>query len=203
MKLNHPSRFLLVLLAGLALGACANLQEPAKKVLADVESTLSAASVDAAQYAPEQYAAVNVKFADMKAAFDKQDYTAVIDGGPALLTETKGLADAAAAKKHEVLEALNKQWTAAATELPQAVAAIEARLATIKKTHKLPKGVTKDAVAGATAAVAELKSAWTEATSAFGAGNVKSALDKAKALKARADEIGATLGLGAGAKPAG
>lgn len=203
MKRNHSFRFLLAMLAGLVLAACANLQEPAKKVLADVEATVTAASADAQKYVPEQYAAVSQKLTDMKAAFDKQDYKTVVEGGPALLTEAKGLADAAAAKKTEVLEALNTQWTALATQLPQAVTAIEARLATLKKSHKLPAGVTKDAVAGATSGLADIKSAWAGATSAFGTGDVQGALDKAKAVKANVDEISAKLGIGAAAKPAG
>ena len=203
MKRIHSLRFLFVLLAGLALAACTNLQEPAKKVLADAESALAATSADAEKYVPEQYATVTQKLADMKAAFDKQDYKTIVSGGPGLLADVKALGEAAAAKKAEVLEALNKQWTSFATELPSAVAAIEARIATFKKTHKLPKGVTKDAVASATAGVAEVKSAWAEATAAFGSGNIQVAIDKAKAVKAKAEEISAKLGIGGDAKTAG
>jgi len=203
MKRIHSLRFLFVLLAGLALAACTNLQEPAKKVLADVESAITATSADAEKYVPEQYAAVTQKLTDLKASFDKQDYKAVVAAGPGLIADAKALADAAAAKKSEVLEALNKQWTSFAADLPSAVAAIEARLATFKKTHKLPKGVTKDAVASATAGVTEVKSAWAEATAAFGAGNIQAAIDKAKAVKAKAEEISAKLGIGADAKAAG
>ena len=194
MKRIHSLRFLFVLLAGLALAACTNLQEPAKKVLADAETAIVATSADAEKYVPEQYAAVTQKLADMKAAFDKQDYKTIVAGGPGLLADVKALAEAAAAKKAEALAALNKQWTSFATDLPAAVASIEAKLATFKKTHKLPKGVTKDAVAGATSGVAEVKSAWTEATAAFGSGNIQGAIDKAKAVKAKAEEIAAKLG---------
>ena len=194
MKRIHSLRFLFVLLAGLALAACTNLQEPAKKVLADAESAIAATSADAEKYVPEQYATVTQKLTDMKAAFDKQDYKTIVSGGPGLLADVKALGEAAAAKKAEALEALNKQWTSFATELPAAVASIEAKLATFKKTHKLPKGVTKDAVAGATSGVAEVKSAWTEATAAFGSGNIQGAIDKAKAVKAKAEEIAAKLG---------
>ena len=203
MKRIHSLRILFVLLAGLAVAACTNLQEPAKKVLADAEAAISATSADAEKYVPEQYSTVTQKLADMKAAFDKQDYKAIVTGGPALLADAKALADAAAAKKSEVLEALKKQWTSFAADLPSAVAAIEARIATIKKTHKLPKGVTKDGVASATAGVAEVKSAWAEATAAFGSGNIQAAIDKAKAVRAKAEEISAKLGIGSGAKAAG
>jgi hypothetical protein len=204
MKRTHPVKFLAALVAGLVLAACANQQEPAKKLLGDVEAAITAAGADAQQYAPEQAASVNQKLADLKAAFDKQDYQTVITGGPALLAEAKGLADSAAAKKKEALEALNTQWTALSASVPQQVAAIEAQLTTIAKTKKLPKGVTKDGVAAAKAGLGELKSGWSEATTSFGAGNLQAALDKAKGVKAKADEMAAALGVttGATAKPA-
>jgi hypothetical protein len=202
MKRIQSFRFLLALVAGLMLAACANLQEPAQKFLADAESTISATSADAQQYVPDQYAAVSKKLADMKASFDKKDYKVVVEGGPALVADAKGLADAAAAKKREVLEALNAQWTSFATSVPQAIAAVEARLTTLAKAHKLPAGVTKDAVTASKAGLADAKTSWAEATSAFGSGNLQSAIEKAKAVKAKLDDVSAKLGIG-GAKPAG
>ena len=195
-------RFLLALFASLVFVACANQQEPAKKLLADVESAIAAAGTDAQQYIPEKYAAVQQKLTDMKAAFDKQDYKSIITGGPALLADAQALATEAAAKKKEVLEALNSQWTALAAQVPQTVSAIEARLATFKKSHSLPKGVTKDSVAAANAGLGDLKTAWSDATTAFGSGKLQEALDKAKAVKAKAEDIAAKLGIGGDAKPA-
>jgi len=198
MKTRHHSfRLLLTLVAGLVLAACANLQEPAQKAIAEIESVVNAASADAQKYVPEQYAAVSQKLADVKASFAKQDYKAVMAAGPGLLADAKALADAAAAKKKEVMEALSAQWTQLATQVPEAVSAIEARLATFKKTHSLPKGVTKDAVAGATSGLADLKTAWADATTAFTGGDVQGALDKAKAVMAKATEISGKLGIGA------
>lgn len=202
MKRLQSLRFLLVLASALALAACANLQEPAKKVLADAEATISAAGADAQQYVPDQYTAVEQKLTDLKSAFDKQDYKSVVDGGPALLSAAKGLADAAAAKKLEVVEALKGQWTGFAAAIPQSVAAIEARLTALKG-KKLPGGLTKDGMAAAKTGLDEVKSSWSEATTAFGGGNLQSAVDKAKAVKAKLDDISAKLGIGAGGKPAG
>jgi hypothetical protein len=193
----RTTRFLAVFVAGLALAACANQMEPAKKLLGDVEAAVAAAGADAQQYIPDQVAAVNQKLGDLKAAFDKQDYKTVITGAPALLTEAKGLADAAAAKKKEVMEALGAQWTQLAVELPQSVSAVEAKLATLAKTRKLPAGVGKDAVESAKAGLAEAKTAWDEAKASFGSGNVQAALDKAKGVKAKLEEAAAKLGLSA------
>ncbi|HUO79899.1 MAG TPA: hypothetical protein VMU00_07130 [Steroidobacteraceae bacterium] len=198
----RAGRLLVMLVATVALGACAGQMEPAKKMLADVEAAVTAAGADAQQYIPDQVTAVNRRLAELKAAFDKQDYKTVIGAAPALLIEAKGLADAAAAKKKEVLEALGAQWTALAAEVPQQVSAIEARLAAIAKTRKLPAGVSKDAVESAKAGLAEAKSGWNDAKTAFGAGDVQAALAKANGVKAKLEEAAAKLGAGAAAKPA-
>jgi hypothetical protein len=198
----RTARLLAAFAAGLVLAACANQMEPAKKLLADVEAAVTAAGADAKQYVPEQVASVNQKLAELKSAFDKQDYKTVITGAPALLTEAKGLADAAAAKKKEVLEALGAQWTQLAADLPQSVSAVEARLATLAKTKKLPAGISKDGVAAAKAGLAEAKTAWDGAKAAFASGNVQGALDQAKGVKAKLEDAAAKLGLSAAAKPA-
>lgn len=197
MKHIPSLRIMFTLWAALVLAACANLQQPAQKLLADIDAAVAAAGADAQQYIPDQLADVKQRLGDLKAAFDKQDYKAVMAGAPALLTSAKALAAAAAAKKTEVLEKLNTQWTALATALPQTVAAIDARIATIAKTRKLPAGVTKDGVTAAKSALADAKSAWNDATSTFGAGNVQGALDKANAVKAQLDGIAAKLGIAA------
>ena len=201
MKLTRHARFAVALVAGLALAACASQLEPAKKMLGEIDAAVTAAGADAQQYVPDQVAGVKQKLADLQAAFDKKDYKAIITGAPALLAEAKGLA-AAAAKKKEVLEALNAQWTGMSAALPQAVAGLEARVASLKKGGKLPAGVSKDAVASAGTTLTEIKSLWGEATTAFGAGNVADALDKAKGVQAKADELAAKLGMAGGATPA-
>ena len=196
------TRFLAALVAGLALAACASQIEPAKKLLGDVAAAVSAAGADAQQYIPEQVASVNKKLEELQAAFDKHEYKTVMAGGPALLTEAQGLADAAAAKKKTVLEALGAEWTALAAELPQSVSAVEARLATLAKSKKLPAGVTKDGVASAKAALAQAQAAWDSAKTAFGSGNVQAALDTAKGVKTQLDDAAAKLGRAGAAKPA-
>ena len=82
-------RFLVALFAGLALAACVNQMEPAKKLIGDVEAAVIAAGADAQQYIPEQVTSVNQRLTELKEAFDKQDYKTVITGAPALLTDAK------------------------------------------------------------------------------------------------------------------
>jgi len=196
MKLQF--KFVTVLLATLVLAACANQMEPAKKAIADVEAAVAAVGGDAAKYVPDQLGSVNQKLTELKAAFDKKDYKAVLAGAPALLADAKGLADAAAAQKTEYMNKLNGDWTSMSAALPQAVAAIESRVGMLSKSKKLPDGITKDTLAMAQSGLDQAKTTWGEATAAFGAGNVEEAVAKASAVKARADEIMAALGMSAG-----
>jgi hypothetical protein len=188
-------KVLIALVATLVVAACANQMEPAQKALAEVEAAVQAASADAQKYLPEQYASVDQKLSELKASFDKKEYAAVVTGAPALLTDVKSLASAAAAKKKEVMDALGAQWTSLSASLPQAVAAIESRLTALAKTKKLPQGVTKDAVTAATSGLTEVKAAWNDATAAFGAGKVDEAVTKAKAVKDKVDEISKSLAI--------
>lgn len=196
MKLQF--KFLTALVATLALAACGNPMQPAQKALADAEAAITAVSADAAKYVPDQLGAVNQKLADLKAAFDKKDYKAVLAGAPALVTDTKALADSAAAKKIEFMAQLNTDWTSMSASLPQAVTAIESRLGMLAKSRTLPDGITQDTLARSQAGLAEAKDSWTAATAAFGQGNIEEAVAKASATKARAEEIMAALGMQAG-----
>ena len=121
-------QYAFVALAASLLAACAGQMEPAKKLIGDIDSTVSAASADAEKYVPDQLHDVQAKLADLKASFDKKDYAAVVSGAPAVLTAAQGLATAAAAKKDEVLKALNTDWSGLSTALPGYVTAIQSRI---------------------------------------------------------------------------
>ena len=196
------TRLLVAIVAGVALVACANQMEPAKKMVADVDAAVTAGSADAQKYAPEQATAVNQRLADLHASFDKQDYKTVVMTAPGLLADAKGLAETAAAKKKEAMDALSAQWTTVATTLPATISEIETKVTALSGAKKLPKGVTKDGVAAAKSGLAEIKTAYDEAKAAFGAGDVQGALDKAQGVKAKIAEVSAKLGMPDSAAPA-
>lgn len=202
MNSTMRTTFITALVATLALAGCGNQMEPAQKALGEVESTLSSVGADAAKYVPDQLKSTNDKLTELKAAFDKKDYAAVVTGAPALLAEAKGLADAAAAKKKEFMEALNGQWSSLSAALPQQVTEIETRLGVLEKARKLPDGITKETVTNAKAGLEQAKTLWGEATAAFGAGNIEEAVTKANGVKARAEELVSVLGIAPAAAPA-
>lgn len=202
MKLTTRTTFFTALVATLALAGCGTQMEPAQKALGEIESALTTAGADAAKYVPDQLKSANDKLTELKAAFEKKDYAAVVTGAPALLAEAKGLADAAAAKKKEFMEALNGQWTSLSGALPQQVTEIENRLGVLEKARKLPDGITKDTLTNAKSGLEQAKTLWGEATAAFGAGNIEEAVTKANGVKARADELVSVLGITPAAAPA-
>jgi hypothetical protein len=178
----------------LVLAACAGQKEPAQKLLGDIEATVTAASSEAAKYVPDQLADVQSKLGALKASFDKQDYAAVVTGAPAVLAAAQGLATAAAAKKDEVLKALNDQWTGLAAALPGDVTAIQSRIDALSKksAKKAAAGVDLDA---AKAGLADATSLWSKAQAAFASGNMDEAVSAAKDVKSKVDAVAASLKL--------
>jgi hypothetical protein len=182
----------LAVAAALLLGACANQMEPAKQAIAGIDSAVSAASADAGKYIPDQLASVQAKVADLKAAFDKKDYKAVLAGAPAILSEAQGLLGAAAMKKEEVVKAMSGEWTTLAASLPGLVSAVSSRVAVLSKSKHPPAGVD---LAAATSASADATSLWSKAQAAFSAGNVEEAVTAARDVKAKAEAAAAALKL--------
>jgi hypothetical protein len=183
---------LVVVLAGMALFACSGQKEPAQKLLLDTDATIIAASAEAAKYVPQQLADVQRQYSDLKASFDKQDYAGVISAAPAVLGAAQTLATAAAARKDEVLKALNDDWTGLAAVLPGEQSAIQSRLEQLsqKAKKKQAAGVDLD---GSKASLSEAMSLWSKATAAFAAGNLIEAVATAKAVKAKLDPLATAL----------
>ena len=143
MKLKSVfAGFLAFALAAAVVAGCANQVEPAKKVIGEVESAVTAAGADATKYIPDQVQAVTSQISDLKMKFDQKDYVGVIAAAPGVLAQAQGLAAAAAAQKTKVVEALTGEWTSLAAALPVEVAALEGRIGELAKARKLPRAWT-------------------------------------------------------------
>jgi hypothetical protein len=189
---QRVGRYALISMAAILLAACAGQKGPAQKLIGDIEATVIAASAEAAKYVPDELAAVQSKLGALKASFDKQDYAAVVSGGPQVLGEAQNLATAAAAKKDEILKALNDQWTGLAGSLPADVAAVQNRIDVLGKKpgKKLGAGIDLDA---AKAGAGDATALWSKAQAAFAAGNLDEAVNTAKDVKVKIEALAASL----------
>ncbi len=183
-----------LLAAALLLSACAGQQEPAQKMIGDIEALVNASSADAAQYVPDQLQDVQSKLGDLRASFDKHDYKAVVSGAPPVLAAAQSLAGAAAAKKDEVTKELNVEWTTFAATLPANAAAIQSRIDFLsrKDNRKLASGVDLDA---ARTSLGNVTALWTKAQGAFTAGSLPEAVTTAQSAKSSLDALAASMKL--------
>jgi hypothetical protein len=200
--IQRVGRYGLISMAVILLAACAGQKEPAQKLIGDIESVVAAASPEAAKYVPDQLADVQTRLGALKASFDKQDYAAVVTGGPDVLSAAQVLATAAATKKDQVLKSLNDSWSVLAASVPAESAAIQSRLDLLSKksSKKMAAGIDVNA---AKAAEADATSLWSKAQAAFAAGNMDEAVSTAKNVKEKIDAVAASLKLDllAGAAP--
>ena len=194
-KTLQRSRLVAAVLAGIVILACSPMKEPAEAALADANAALQKVAPDGLKYAPTEYATVSDQVATMKAAFDKQDYQTVLNMVSRLAPNLKLLAGTIANKKSEAVIALKEQWAGMSRDIPKSISDVETRIGELGKAHKLPKGVSKDALAGAGGAVDAAKQAWSESQSARSAGKMDDAIAKGKAAQATLSELMTSLGM--------
>lgn len=173
MKRPHKNYALALLTAAaVALGACANQMEPAQQAIANIDTAVAATSTEAAKYVPDQYKDLQAKVASLKASFDAKDYAAVLAAAPPVLDQARGIGAGAALKKEELDTKLTNGWAALTASLPAQVSAVQAKLNSLGKMSKPPKGID---VAAAQAAFGDAPAEWKQATTAFAAGNIEDA----------------------------
>jgi len=192
--LVRAGHYALAAVAAVMLAACAGKMQPAQTLLGQIESTVGATSADAAKYVPDQLQDVQDKLAHLQESFDNKDYTAVITGAPAVLASAQGLAAAAAARKAEVMRALNDSWAIYAGSLPDEVAAVEHRLEFLaeKPNRNMARGID---LAAAKSGLADATSLWSKAQAAFAAGNLEEAVGTAKDVEAAVVSMAAQIKL--------
>ena len=190
MKRLVSRSVVLVVLLFLVVG-CASDKKPAEQAINLAEDALSAVKAEAMKYVPDQVKAVEGAITAAKDSFGKKDYKAALNAAKDLPAKVKELAAAAASKKEE----LTKAWGEMSAGLPKMLDAIKSRVDILSKSRKLPANLDKAKFDGVKAGYEEATKVWTDATSAFGAGNLADAMAKAKAVKDKAVEVMTTLGM--------
>ena len=193
-SLARAGRFAFLSLLAITMAACAGQKEPARKLLADIEATVTAASTEAAKYVPDQLQDVQAKCGELKASYAKQDYAAVISGAPPVFAAAQTLATAAAAKKDEVLKTLDDKWMVLAGTVPEYATAVQNRIDVLRKKpgKKAAAAVDLDA---AKLSLDQATSLWSKAQAAFAGGNMDEAVRTAEDVKSRVEAVAATLQL--------
>ena len=196
MKIN---RFAAGILAAslLVLTACAGMKDPATQAVAAAETALASIKDDAAKYLPEELKGAEGTLASLKDNLAKGDYKAVMAGAPGLMSSLDSLKTNVGTKLEEA-KAATAEWTSYAADLPKMVEAIQSRVTTLGSSKKLPKGLDAAGLEAAKGGLESMKSMWTDATAAFTGGNAIDAVGKAKAVKAKGEEVLKLLGMSAG-----
>jgi hypothetical protein len=195
--MKKQSIWLLAALTAVLIIGCNMQKGPAEQAVAGAQAALDAVRDSAMQYAPEQLGGVDAQLSDMKGKFQQGDYAGVLASAPAVMTAISGLKDAATAKKAAAEQALAKakdDWGPASVAVPKMVDDLAKRVEALSK-GRLPKGVTKDAVAAAKSGLGSLKSTWGDATNASASGDYTTAMAKAQAVKDKATELMKSLGM--------
>jgi hypothetical protein len=191
-SLRHNAGFAVAALLALVLVGCTTQKDTAKTLLAEIDAAVAAAEPEAAKYVPEQLTLVRTQLLGLHEAFDHKDFAGVLNGAPNVLAAAQSLATAAAARKDEILKALNDDWTDLAAAVPGEVTTLQSRVELLgsKSGAKLAKGVD---VAAAKGRVDELAALWSKAQAAFAAGNLNEAVATGRDVKSKAGTLAADL----------
>ena len=193
MKIRLAALAALVFLAG----GCSQ-KDPAAEAIDAAEGALESVYEDAQKYVPERYAEVKAELETARKAFDEERYADAIAAVKDVPAHAEELARISVEAKQKRLAELNAEWTQLSGSLPGIVAGIETRLGELGKMRKLPKGMDKQLLNEANAAFGSARGAWDEASAAFAAGDLDSAVTKARDVESMAQDLMARLGMQAG-----
>jgi hypothetical protein len=183
--------------AAMLITGCANQKEPAEKAVSQVEASLSQFKGDAETYAAEELQGVEESIAKLKEELAAKNYKAVVLQTPNVASTLAALKDTVAKKKadaEQILAAAQQEWTDLSASVPEMVTKLQSKVDSLNKSRKLPKGVDKAGFAAAKAEFETLKSSWAEATAEFSSGMVADAVRRARAAKAKGEELVQKLG---------
>lgn len=183
-----PNMLFGFLASALLITGCAKDKEPATHAVTSLEAAIAEVRPDAVTYAPEELKSAEAKLAALKADLAKEKYKDVLGGTSELNAEVTLLQQTVVSKKTQIAAATN-EWEELKVEVPQMVDAIQSRVDLLSASRKLPVEVKKESFEAAKTELASMKSAWAEATAAFTAGNATEAADKARMVKAKAEEV--------------
>lgn len=182
----------------LAVATACSQKDPAQEAIAAAENALAAVYEDAQKYVPERYAEVKAELEAARAAFNEERYTDAIAAVKEVPAHAEELAREVVTARQQRLSELNSDWARLSGSLPGVMTSIGNRLGELGKMRRLPAGIDKQLLEEANAAFGTAKSAWEEAGGAFTAGDLETAVGKARDSEAMAQDLVTRLGMQAG-----
>ena len=183
--------------AALLITGCANQKEPAEKAVSQVEASLSQFKGDAEKYATDELRGVEESIAKLKGELAAKNYKAVVMQTPNVASTVAALKDTVAKKKadaEQILAAAQQEWADLSASVPEMVTKLQAKVDSLTKSRKLPKGVDKAGFEAAKAEFETVKASWAEASAEFSSGMVADAVRRARAARAKGEELVQKLG---------
>jgi hypothetical protein len=199
--MNKTLKTALAVVPFLLTVACTDpAKAPAQAAIQAGEAAVATLGDEVAKYAPDQVKAVKDALAKAKASAAAEKWNEALGAAKDLpAAVSKAVADAKAKKAElekaaaERAAALKQAFEEAQAQLPTKIDELKKQVAALSRSKKLPKGMTKEGLAQAKTAVADLEA---------GAGklaeqaktDMAAAAEGAKALLTKATETAATLG---------
>jgi len=194
--MNRKSTLALALAPLLLLAACTDANKaPAEAALKAGEAAVATITEEVSKLAPAQVQAAREALSSAKALAAKQDYKGALAAASEIPAKVKEAVAAAEAKKEEAARALaaaQKAFADATAALPGQLSAIKARLATLNKAKKLPKGITKATLSQAKTSLAGLEDGLSK-LKARAQTDVTGALSQAGELQRKAADLAKQL----------
>lgn len=194
----RATRFLATLAAAvLIITACANQKEPAEKAVAQVEASLSQIRDDAEKYSSDELKGVDESIARLKGELAAKNYKAVVLQTPNVASTVSALKESVARKKadaEEMMAAAQQEWSELSTRVPEMVNKLQSKVDSLSRTRKFPKGLDKAGFETAKAEFETMKASWAEASAEFSSGMAADAVRRARAAKAKGEELVEKLG---------
>ena len=184
-------RILLYPMLAAALGGCSSAKSGAEADVAAAERAVAALPPDAAKVVPEQVTPLTDAVNQGKDQLAKGEYAAASTTVREVPAQAKLVGDSLAARK----AALSATMDTLAVAMPRNLAAIQAKLDSIAKSKRLPRGLDEQQLQEAKDTYAAATAEWAEVMQAYKSGELANAMGRALALKARVSRSLLALGL--------
>ncbi|MEO8061938.1 MAG: hypothetical protein ABI821_04230 [Pseudomonadota bacterium] len=178
--------FLPLAAAAILITGCGD-KDPATNAVTMATNSVEKVRADATQYAPKELAATDATLARMKENLAKENYKAVMKDIPQINADYKTVIETSESNK-TLMAAAQNEWQELNTEVPKTVEELDARVKTLSA-GKLPKEVTKAALASAKTDLEGMKATWAEATAAATAGDTLAATDKGRNAQMKGEKL--------------